>query len=260
MTTNESTVMIACKDLRNHPLNQRIYNDNATADLIESVRECGVRDPIVVTRNSKSEIEYYIISGWRRYDAACNVGLKEVPCIIREYANDAELTREIVYLNITRDKDNLMRVREGLALAESYSSLPVGKRTGDYHDTYSRVAAELRTSNKTIKKGKQVIEYCERCRAEGNHEEADLTEQIFNKSVKRGVEHVMAAGGIHTNDARFTTTNYSVKLDETYVKLLDAVCERDNRNHAQQLRHIVMTVLDREHISDTRNDDPEGEL
>ncbi len=70
--------------------------------LIESVREKGVLEPLLVRYLAESE-KYMIISGERRYHAARSAGLREVPCIEKD-ADDAE-TLEIALIENLQRKD-----------------------------------------------------------------------------------------------------------------------------------------------------------
>ena len=70
--------------------------------LVESVREKGVLEPLLVRSLPESE-KYLIISGERRYQAARLAGLRELPCIEKE-ANDSE-TLEIALIENLQRKD-----------------------------------------------------------------------------------------------------------------------------------------------------------
>ena len=70
--------------------------------LIESVREKGVLEPLLVRYLAESE-KYMIISGERRFHAARAAGLSEVPCIEKD-ADDAE-TLEIALIENLQRKD-----------------------------------------------------------------------------------------------------------------------------------------------------------
>jgi ParB family chromosome partitioning protein len=70
--------------------------------LIDSVREKGVLEPLLVRYLPESS-KYMIISGERRYHAACAVGLRELPCIEKDIS-DAE-TLEIALIENLQRKD-----------------------------------------------------------------------------------------------------------------------------------------------------------
>ena len=64
------------------------FDDEAMAELIDSIRTLGVIQPITVKRNTDNE--YVIISGERRWRASKAAGLEVVPAYIRE-VDDANL-------------------------------------------------------------------------------------------------------------------------------------------------------------------------
>jgi len=71
-------------------------------ELTESVREMGVLEPLLV-RPLRESGRFLIISGERRYHAACAAGLREVPCIEKD-VNDVE-TLEIALIENLQRKD-----------------------------------------------------------------------------------------------------------------------------------------------------------
>lgn len=70
--------------------------------LVESVREKGVLEPLLVRSLPESE-KYLIISGERRYQAARLAGLRELPCIEKEA--DGSETLEIALIENLQRKD-----------------------------------------------------------------------------------------------------------------------------------------------------------
>ncbi len=70
------------------------------AELTASIREKGVLEPLLVRR---VEGRYQIIAGERRYRAAVEAGLAELPCVVRE-SSDAE-TMEIALVENLQRKD-----------------------------------------------------------------------------------------------------------------------------------------------------------
>jgi ParB family chromosome partitioning protein len=70
------------------------------AELTASIREKGVLEPLLVRRLGMS---FQIIAGERRYRAALEAGLSELPCVVRE-SSDAE-TMEIALVENLQRKD-----------------------------------------------------------------------------------------------------------------------------------------------------------
>lgn len=72
------------------------------ADLVESVRENGIIQPLIVRKVSDF---YELIAGERRWRAAGQAGLKEVPVIVRE-ATDLEVLEWALVENLQREDLN----------------------------------------------------------------------------------------------------------------------------------------------------------
>ena len=92
---------------RNQP--RKTFNEDALTELSESIKQYGIIQPIVVQK----KYDYYeIIAGERRWRAAKQAGLKEVPVIIKDYSEQE--TVEIALIeNIQREELN--PIEEALA-------------------------------------------------------------------------------------------------------------------------------------------------
>lgn len=87
------------------------------SELIASIREKGVLEPLLVRKVGG---RFQIIAGERRYRAAIEAGLDEVPCIIRE-TSDAEMMELALIENLQRKDLTPFEEADGLkALAENY--------------------------------------------------------------------------------------------------------------------------------------------
>lgn len=82
------------------------FDEEAMAELVDSVREIGVLQPIVVRPvPSDDGTEYELIMGERRWRATQQAGLATVPAIIRE-TDDADLLRDALLENLHRSQLN----------------------------------------------------------------------------------------------------------------------------------------------------------
>lgn len=79
------------------------FNDDDLAELVHSVREFGVLQPVVVRKNTDGD--YELIMGERRTRAARRAGLTEIPAIVRETA-DENLLRDALLENLHRSELN----------------------------------------------------------------------------------------------------------------------------------------------------------
>jgi ParB family chromosome partitioning protein len=79
------------------------FNPEDLAELVHSVREFGVLQPVVVRANENGE--YELIMGERRTRAAREAGLTSIPAVIRETA-DEHLLRDALLENLHRSELN----------------------------------------------------------------------------------------------------------------------------------------------------------
>ncbi|MGJ0390015.1 ParB/RepB/Spo0J family partition protein [Microbacterium sp. CGR1] len=79
------------------------FNPEDLAELVHSVREFGVLQPVVVRQNSDGE--YELIMGERRTRAAREAGLAAIPAVVRETA-DEDLLRDALLENLHRSELN----------------------------------------------------------------------------------------------------------------------------------------------------------
>jgi ParB-like nuclease domain len=90
-------------------------DDPATIEMADSIRECGILEPLVVSA------DHYLLSGHRRHCAALMVGLKTLPCRVRsESRGDGEKASEefirlLLHYNKQRVKSRDEQLREQIA-------------------------------------------------------------------------------------------------------------------------------------------------
>lgn len=78
---------------------RQAFDDEAMAELVHSIREFGLMQPIVV-RKAEGQ-RYQLVMGERRWRAAQQAGLTAIPAIVRETAED-NLLRDALLENIHR--------------------------------------------------------------------------------------------------------------------------------------------------------------
>jgi ParB family chromosome partitioning protein len=108
--------MIPIEDIEPNPHQPRQHLGDLT-ELIASIREKGVLEPILVRPRGA---RFQIIAGERRYRAALDVGLAEIPCIVRE-TSDSETMEIALVENLQRKDLSPFEQADGLKmLAEGY--------------------------------------------------------------------------------------------------------------------------------------------
>jgi ParB family transcriptional regulator, chromosome partitioning protein len=95
---------IAPSDIEPNPRQPRqVFDEEALSELVHSIREFGLLQPIVVRAvpGSQSGARYQIVMGERRWRAAQEAGLVAIPAIVRETGDD-NLLRDALLENIHR--------------------------------------------------------------------------------------------------------------------------------------------------------------
>ena len=114
---------------------RRVFDEEALAELVHSIKEIGLLQPIVV-RPSKTG--YELVAGERRLRASKKAGLKTIPALIRQTADD-QMLRDALLENLHRS--NLTPLEEAAAYQQLLS---------DFGGTQDELAAKLGRSRPQI--------------------------------------------------------------------------------------------------------------
>ena len=108
----DSLATLAVEKLQPGKYQPRTHMDQASLEsLADSIRSQGIMQPIVV--RLVSDGKYEIIAGERRWRASQLAGLKEVPVIIKEIADDVALAMALIE-NIQRENLNPIEEANGI--------------------------------------------------------------------------------------------------------------------------------------------------
>ncbi|MEI3610042.1 ParB/RepB/Spo0J family partition protein [Pseudogracilibacillus sp. SO10305] len=113
-TEDHVVEMVALKDMRTNPYQPRkTFDADAIEELKVSILEYGIIQPLIVRQSIKG---YEIVAGERRFRAAKEAGLTEVPAIVKEY-DDKKMMEIALLENLQRE--DLTVIEE----AEAYKNL-----------------------------------------------------------------------------------------------------------------------------------------
>ena len=102
---------IAISDIIPNPTQPRTeFDEEALAELADSIRELGLIQPITVKRDGE---KYILISGERRWRASERAGLESIPAYIRE-VDDTTLHAMALVENIQREDLNAIEISLGM--------------------------------------------------------------------------------------------------------------------------------------------------
>ncbi|MCX2929291.1 ParB/RepB/Spo0J family partition protein [Mycobacterium sp. CVI_P3] len=119
---------------------RQVFDEEALAELVHSIREFGLMQPIVVREVpvSGAPSRYQLVMGERRWRAAQEAGLATIPAIVRETAED-NLLRDALLENIHRVQLN------PLEEAAAYQQL-----LDEFEVTHDELAARIGRSRPVI--------------------------------------------------------------------------------------------------------------
>ena len=98
--------------VRNKYQPRKSFNQEILDELTNSIKERGIIQPIIVRKSVDQKFKYEIIAGERRWLAAQNAGLHEVPVVITE-ADDLKSLEFAIVENVQRIDLNVVEEAQG---------------------------------------------------------------------------------------------------------------------------------------------------
>lgn len=179
---------------KNQP--RKHFDEDALAELAESIKQFGVIEPLVVIKRKGF---YELIAGERRWRAARLAGLKEVPVVIKDYS-DQEVVEIALIENIQRE--DLNPIEE----AHAYQRL-----IEEFNLKQDEVAERVSKSRTTITNSLRLLKLTEK-----------VQQMLIDDMLSTG--HVRALISIEDSTLQYETALYifdkklSVRETEAYVK------------------------------------------
>ncbi len=98
---------------------RQVFDEEAMAELVHSIKEVGLLQPVVVRRTGPEQFE--LVMGERRWRASQQAGLATIPAIIRE-TDDNDMLRDALLENLHRSQLNPLEEASAYAqLLEDFS-------------------------------------------------------------------------------------------------------------------------------------------
>ena len=94
------------RDIHPNPRQPReVFDEEHMAELVTSITEVGILQPIIVRQVSDADTPYELIMGERRWRATQKAGLDTIPAIVRQ-TPDQDLLRDALLENLHRSQLN----------------------------------------------------------------------------------------------------------------------------------------------------------
>jgi ParB family chromosome partitioning protein len=169
----------------NHVQPRQVFEEEAMSELVHSVREVGLLQPIVVRELSPGS--YELIMGERRWRAAQQAGLDMIPAIVRQ-TDDSDMLRDALLENLHRAQLN------PLEEASAYAQL-----LEDFGCTHDELAQRIGRSRPQISNTLRLA-----LLAAPDAEIQDrLAQRVVAEGISvRGLEEIVAVGDTGTTKSR----------------------------------------------------------
>ena len=118
------------------------FDKKSMVDLIESINEKGILQPLAVRKINDNS--YELIAGERRLRAAQSIGLKTVPAFIIKVENESEMMELALIENIQRDNLNSIEEAEGYAILSGKFNFTQNEIAKKVSKSRSEIANKLR--------------------------------------------------------------------------------------------------------------------
>ena len=197
---------------------RRVFNENALGDLINSIREKGVLQPLLVRQKNGV---YEIIAGERRLRASKQAGLKQVPVIIKDF-NDKDALEVALIENLQREDLNPLEEAEAykrLLTEFQYTQEELSKVVGKSRSHVANMMRllDLPTDIKQLVENKELTIGHARALLNAQNP-SELANEIIEKglSVRQAEKMAVSKGGVKK---RSSTPKPEYKKDEDIISL-----------------------------------------
>ena len=185
--------------VRPNAVNPRtVFDEEAMAELVHSIREVGLLQPVVVRRSGD---DYELVMGERRWRATQEAGLETIPAIVRE-TDDTDMLRDALLENLHRS--NLNPLEEASAYQQLLSDFgctheELAARIGRSRPQISNMLRLLKLSPAVQRRVAAGVLSAGHARALVTVEDADLQDRLAQRVVAegisvRGLEEIVALG------------------------------------------------------------------
>ena len=178
---------------------RQVFDEDAMAELVHSIREVGLLQPVVVRRSGDES--YELVMGERRWRASQEAGLELIPAIVRETGDD-DMLRDALLENLHRSQLNPLEEASAYAqLLEDFGCThdELASRIGRSRPQISNTLRLLRLSPAVQRRVAAGVLSAGHARALLSVENAEIQDRLASRVVSegisvRGLEEIVAVG------------------------------------------------------------------
>ena len=209
--------------LKNKFQPRKIFDKEKLDELTESIKERGIIQPIIVRKSKDERDKFEIIAGERRWLAAQNAGLHEVP-VVEVEADDLKSLEFAIVENVQRNDLNPIEEAKGykrLIDEFSYDHEKVGKFIGKSRSHVSNCLRLLSLPD-------------------------DVIELVENNLISQG--HAKILVGLHNANSlakKIVDKNMSVRQAENFIKILKSNSKKTLIKKDPNILEIEKSISDK---------------
>ena len=186
---------------------RQVFEEEALAELVHSIREVGLLQPVVVRRTG--EDSYELIMGERRWRASQEAGLTAIPAIVR-HTDDNDMLRDALLENLHRSQLNPLEEAAAYGqLLEDFGCThdELAQRIGRSRPQISNTLRLLKLSPAVQRRVAAGVLSAGHARALLSVEDADLQDRLAARVTAegisvRGLEEIVSLGPGRTGSPR----------------------------------------------------------
>lgn len=202
----QSLKIIEVEPNREQP--RRNFDEEALEELASSIKEYGVIQPIIVT---KQDDYYQIVAGERRWRASKKAGLSEIPAIVREY--DKQKNSEIALIeNIQRE--DLNPIEKALAIRTLLDTYDLTQQK--LADKLGISRSGLANTVRILNLSPEVIELVKEGKLTEGHCKALLAIEDSEKQYKAAMQLIENGDSVREAERQVKTKKKKVSNDNRY--------------------------------------------
>ena len=222
--TEKNTSKVFISDLiRNKYQPRKIFDEESLEELTLSIKERGIIQPIIVRRSEQQKNKYEIIAGERRWLAAQNAGLHEVPVVVTE-ADDLKSLEFAIVENVQRHDLNAIEEAQG------------------YQKLISEFAYDQEKVSKFIGKSRSHVANCLRLLSLP----VEVIKLIEDSKLTQG--HAKVLVGLENSlfiAKKIIEKKLSVRQAESLVKIFKSKRNRKNSQKDPNLSQLELSISDK---------------
>ncbi len=222
--TEKNTSKVLISDLiRNKYQPRKTFDAESLEELTLSIKERGIIQPIIVRRSEQQKNKYEIIAGERRWLAAQNAGLHEVPVVVTE-ADDLKSLEFAIVENVQRHDLNAIEEAQG------------------YQKLISEFAYDQEKVSKFIGKSRSHVANCLRLLSLP----VEVIKLIEDSKLTQG--HAKVLVGLENSlfiAKKIVEKKLSVRQAESLVKIFKSKRNRKNPQKDPNLSQLELSISDK---------------